>query len=180
MVEHRTWPLLGIGQGDGWWLQSSNFILSPGLLKVKLAKRLVERSFGNKVFFCNSGTEANEAAIKFARKWARIKGDPFRTCACLIHHGHQLHSIVTCTLSIGQHMHDNSCLQPAHIDAVWCACYAAGVDPYDKEAQAPNELVSFTASFHGRTLGALVLTYKVPSTAQLVALLAPHQPARRR
>lgn len=41
---------------------------------------------------------------------------------------------------------------------VW---YAAGVDPYDKNAQAPSELVSFTSSFHGRTLGALVLTYKV-------------------
>lgn len=41
---------------------------------MKLAKRLVERSFGDKVFFCNSGTEANEAAIKFARKWARVKG----------------------------------------------------------------------------------------------------------
>jgi hypothetical protein len=25
------------------------------------------------VFFCNTGTEANEAAIKFARKWARVK-----------------------------------------------------------------------------------------------------------
>ena len=42
---------------------------------MKLAKRLVERSFGDKVFFSNSGTEANEAAIKFARKWARVKGD---------------------------------------------------------------------------------------------------------
>ena len=38
---------------------------------------------------------------------------------------------------------------------------AAGVDPYDKAAEAPSELVSFTGSFHGRTLGALVLTYKV-------------------
>ena len=43
-------------------------------LQVELAKRLVEQSFADKVFFCNSGTEANEAAIKFARKWARVKG----------------------------------------------------------------------------------------------------------
>jgi acetylornithine aminotransferase len=40
---------------------------------VELAKRLVTNSFADKVFFCNTGTEANEAAIKFARKWARIQ-----------------------------------------------------------------------------------------------------------
>lgn len=38
---------------------------------IRLAKKLVERSFADKVFFCNSGTEANEGALKFARKWAR-------------------------------------------------------------------------------------------------------------
>ena len=37
---------------------------------------------------------------------------------------------------------------------------AAGVDPYDASAEAPHEVVSFTGSFHGRTLGALALTYK--------------------
>lgn len=35
-----------------------------------LAAKLVKTSFADKVFFCNSGTEANEAAIKFARKKA--------------------------------------------------------------------------------------------------------------
>jgi acetylornithine/N-succinyldiaminopimelate aminotransferase len=38
---------------------------------IELARRLVEHSFADRVFFCNSGTEANEAAIKFSRKWAR-------------------------------------------------------------------------------------------------------------
>ena len=38
---------------------------------VELAQRLTGHSFADRVFFCNSGTEANEAAIKFARKWAR-------------------------------------------------------------------------------------------------------------
>lgn len=42
--------------------------------QVELARRLVEHSFADKVFFCNSGTEANEAALKFARKWAKVKG----------------------------------------------------------------------------------------------------------
>jgi predicted acetylornithine/succinylornithine family transaminase len=41
---------------------------------VALAKRLVEHSFADKVFFCNSGAEANEAAVKFARKWAKQNG----------------------------------------------------------------------------------------------------------
>jgi predicted acetylornithine/succinylornithine family transaminase len=36
-----------------------------------LARSLVERSFADRVFFCNSGTEAAEGALKFARKYAR-------------------------------------------------------------------------------------------------------------
>lgn len=40
-----------------------------------LAKKLVELSgLGGKVFFCNSGAEANEAAIKLARKWGSANG----------------------------------------------------------------------------------------------------------
>jgi acetylornithine/succinyldiaminopimelate/putrescine aminotransferase len=38
---------------------------------VKLAKLLCEISFAQKVFFCNSGAEANEGAFKFARRWSR-------------------------------------------------------------------------------------------------------------
>ena len=37
-----------------------------------LAKRLVENSFADRVLFCNSGAEANEGALKFARKWAKM------------------------------------------------------------------------------------------------------------
>jgi predicted acetylornithine/succinylornithine family transaminase len=46
---------------------------------VELARRLVESSFADRVFFCNSGAEANEAALKFARKWARARGEESRT-----------------------------------------------------------------------------------------------------
>ena len=42
--------------------------------QVKLAQILVENSCGDRVFFCNSGAEANEAAIKLARKYAKING----------------------------------------------------------------------------------------------------------
>ena len=46
--------------------------------QVELARRLVELSFPSRVFFCNSGAEANEAAIKLARKWgARNRANAF-------------------------------------------------------------------------------------------------------
>lgn len=43
------------------------------LPQAKLAKELVKLAFPAKVFFCNSGAEANEAAIKFARKFGQGK-----------------------------------------------------------------------------------------------------------
>ena len=43
--------------------------------QVELARRLVELSFPSRVFFCNSGAEANEAAIKLARKWGTRNRD---------------------------------------------------------------------------------------------------------
>jgi acetylornithine/N-succinyldiaminopimelate aminotransferase len=39
--------------------------------QIELAQRLCEHSFGDRAFFCNSGTEANEAAIKLARKYGK-------------------------------------------------------------------------------------------------------------
>ena len=42
---------------------------------VKLAKMLVESSFADRVFFCNSGTESWEAALKFCRKWGNTTHD---------------------------------------------------------------------------------------------------------
>ena len=40
---------------------------------IALAQKLIESSFADRIFFCNSGTEANEAAIKFARKYGSSK-----------------------------------------------------------------------------------------------------------
>ena len=39
--------------------------------QVHLAKMLIEHSFADRVFFCNSGAEANEAALKVVRKYAK-------------------------------------------------------------------------------------------------------------
>ena len=44
----------------------------------QLASELTRLSFADKFFFCNSGTEANEAAIKLARKWFDDNGQPER------------------------------------------------------------------------------------------------------
>jgi acetylornithine aminotransferase len=46
--------------------------------QTQLAQRLVEHSFADKVFFCNSGAEANEAAIKLARRYATSTFGPDR------------------------------------------------------------------------------------------------------
>jgi acetylornithine/N-succinyldiaminopimelate aminotransferase len=46
--------------------------------QVRLAERLVQHSFAKRVFFCNSGAEANEAAIKLARRYAHQRYGPDR------------------------------------------------------------------------------------------------------
>ena len=53
-------------------IHCSNYYHVP--LQEELAARLVERSGMTNVFFCNSGLEANEAAIKLARKFGHDKG----------------------------------------------------------------------------------------------------------
>jgi acetylornithine/N-succinyldiaminopimelate aminotransferase len=62
-------------QGAKLW-HSSNLFQNPD--GERLAKRLVEATFADLVFFSNSGAEANEAAIKMARKWQSVSGHPER------------------------------------------------------------------------------------------------------
>jgi acetylornithine/N-succinyldiaminopimelate aminotransferase len=52
----------------------SNLYYNP--LQPQLAKRLCEKTGMEKAFFCNSGAEANECAIKIARKWAKQHKGP--------------------------------------------------------------------------------------------------------
>ncbi len=49
------------------WHVSNWFTNEPAL---RLAQRLVDATFADRVFFCNSGAEANEAALKLARRYA--------------------------------------------------------------------------------------------------------------
>ncbi len=54
-------------QGSKLWHLSNVFTNEPAL---RLAKRLTDATFAEKVYFANSGGEANEAALKLARRWA--------------------------------------------------------------------------------------------------------------
>lgn len=54
-------------QADNLWHLSNVFTNEPAL---RLAKKLTDATFADKVFFCNSGGEANEAAFKLARKYS--------------------------------------------------------------------------------------------------------------
>ncbi|MCA9987867.1 MAG: acetylornithine transaminase [Anaerolineales bacterium] len=80
--------------------------------QAELAKKLVESCFADRVFFCNSGAEANEAALKFARKYINEQGHPNKT-----------------------------------------------------------KIVAFSAGFHGRTIGALSVTYKEKYRAPFAPLM---------
>jgi len=58
------------------WHVSNWFTNEPAL---RLAKRLTDATFAERVFFCNSGAEANEAALKLARRYAHDRSGPHRT-----------------------------------------------------------------------------------------------------
>ena len=79
-----AWPGIAVnalGYGDAGIQQAMGEAMASGLLHVSnlyhtaphaaLAQLLCETSFADKVHFCNSGAEANEGALKFARRYAR-------------------------------------------------------------------------------------------------------------
>ncbi len=78
-----------LGYGDEGIQRAMNEALAGGLLHVSnlyhtaphaaLAELLCETSFADKVHFCNSGAEANEGAIKFARRYGRRSGREDKT-----------------------------------------------------------------------------------------------------
>ena len=57
-------------------IHCSNYYHIPS--QIELAELLCSRSFADRAFFCNSGAEANEAAIKLARKYSRETFGPER------------------------------------------------------------------------------------------------------
>ncbi|WP_265553722.1 aspartate aminotransferase family protein [Serratia grimesii] len=61
-----------VEQAGKLWHLGNGYTNEPVL---RLAKQLIDATFSDKVFFCNSGAEANEAALKLARKRALDKGN---------------------------------------------------------------------------------------------------------
>ncbi|GAC1337856.1 MAG: acetylornithine transaminase [Myxococcales bacterium] len=57
------------------WHGSNLYYTEP---QIRLAEKLVERSFADRAFFCNSGAEANEGMIKMARHFHFVNGHPER------------------------------------------------------------------------------------------------------
>lgn len=62
-------------QAGKLWHVSNLFQIPEG---ERLAQRLVDATFADRVFFCNSGAEANEGAIKMARRYHHERGQPER------------------------------------------------------------------------------------------------------
>ena len=73
-----------LGYGDEGLERAMREAMESGLVHVsnlyrtspgeRLAAKLAEHSFADRVFFCNSGAEANEGAFKIARRWGRSTG----------------------------------------------------------------------------------------------------------
>lgn len=83
-------------QAKKLWHVSNYFTNEPVL---KLAKALTAATFAEKVFFCNSGGEANEAAFKLARKWAHdhFGAKKNRIVSCF----HSFHGRTLFTVTVG-------------------------------------------------------------------------------
>lgn len=82
-------------QAQKLWHLSNVMTNEPAL---KLARRLTELTFAERVFFCNSGAEANEAAFKLARRWGNLQ-DPQKNE--IISFNNAFHGRTLFTVSVG-------------------------------------------------------------------------------
>lgn len=83
-------------QSEKLWHVSNVFTNEPAL---QLAQRLIDHTFADRVFFANSGAEANEAALKLARHYAIETYSPYKTKIISFHHS--FHGRTFFTVSVG-------------------------------------------------------------------------------
>ncbi|MCJ7830047.1 MAG: acetylornithine transaminase, partial [Desulfobacterales bacterium] len=81
-------------QAESLWHVSNLYYTVP---QIELAEALTAKSFADRVFFCNSGAEANEAAIKLARRHFSEKGEKGRFRIVTMEHS--FHGRTMATLS---------------------------------------------------------------------------------
>jgi acetylornithine/N-succinyldiaminopimelate aminotransferase len=83
-------------QGETLWHTSNVFTNEPAL---RLAQKLIAATFADRVFFANSGGEANEAAFKLARHYAIERYSPYKTKIIAFHNA--FHGRTLFTVSVG-------------------------------------------------------------------------------
>ncbi|MFQ1054085.1 aspartate aminotransferase family protein [Gilliamella apicola] len=83
-------------QSEKIWHVSNVFTNEPAL---NLAKKLIDNTFADRIFFANSGAEANEAAFKLARYYAIEKYNPYKTKIIAFHQS--FHGRTFFTVSVG-------------------------------------------------------------------------------
>ncbi|AWH88547.1 bifunctional acetylornithine/succinyldiaminopimelate transaminase [Limnobaculum parvum] len=83
-------------QGEMIWHTSNLFTNEPAL---RLAQKLIDSTFADRVFFANSGAEANEAAFKLARRYAITRHSPYKTK--IIAFNNAFHGRTLFTVSVG-------------------------------------------------------------------------------
>jgi len=83
-------------QGETLWHLSNVFTNEPAL---RLASKLIAATFADRVFFANSGAEANEAAFKLARYYACQRHSPFKSKIIAFHNA--FHGRTLFTVSVG-------------------------------------------------------------------------------
>src|SRR3990167_5640887 len=83
-------------QAETLWHVGNGYTNEPVL---RLASALTQATFADRAFFCNSGAEANEAAFKLARKYAKAKFGPAKTriVSCV----NSFHGRTLFTVSVG-------------------------------------------------------------------------------
>ena len=122
-------------QAQQLWHVSNTLTNEPAL---RLARKLVDATFAERVFFCNSGAEANEAAFKLARKVASDR-DPARDE--IIAASNSFHGRTLFTVSVGG--------QPKYSEGLGPRPQAISHVPY-------NDIAALRAAVSARTCAIVV------------------------
>jgi acetylornithine/N-succinyldiaminopimelate aminotransferase len=123
-------------QAQKLWHLSNVMTNQPAL---RLAKKLTELSFAEKVFFANSGAEANEASLKLARRWAADNYGPEKSEIIAFKQG--FHGRTFFTVTVGG--------QSTYSDGF-------GPKPSDVVHLPYNDLVAFKAQISDRTCAVMM------------------------